>query len=282
MQIGVFAPTTDYAALPHLLAKACEERALESFWVPEHTHIPVRRSTPFPGGGELPREYSHLSDPFVALASAAAVTERIKLGTGICLVVEHDPIVLAKQVASLDRLCAGRLLFGVGGGWNREEMLDHGTDPRTRWKLLRERVEAMKRIWTSDEAEYHGDFVDFDALWSWPKPVQQPHPPVLLGSATERGRQRVVEGYDGWIPIGIGLEQLAAGIADLRARARTAGRDPDSLEISFFWPRTDPDTLKRLRDLGVHRAVPAVPATDDWSELLPRLDRYAQLAAALA
>ncbi len=282
MQLGIFAPTTDYAAPAHLLAKASEERGFESFWVPEHTHIPVRRSTPFPGGGELPKEYSHLHDPFVALAAAAAVTSTIKLGTGICLVVEHDPILLAKQIASLDRISSGRFLFGIGAGWNEEEMQNHGTDPKTRWKLLGERVQAMKQIWTQDEAEYHGTLVDFAPIWSWPKPVQKPHPPILLGSRTERARQRVVDSYDGWIPIGIDLDQLASGIADLRARAQRAGRDPDGIEVSFFWPRPDADYLKRLRDLGVRRAILAVPAIDDLDKLRTRLDRYAELAKATA
>src|ERR1700746_2910277 len=161
---------TDYAIQPVELAKAVEERGLDSLFFPEHTHIPISRRTPFPGGGELPMEYSHTHDLFVALTAAAVVTKRIKLGTGICLVIEHDPIVLAKQIASLDRLSNGRFLFGIGGGWNLEEMSDHGTDPSTRWALLRERIEAMKQIWTQDQAEYHGKFVNFDAMWSWPKP----------------------------------------------------------------------------------------------------------------
>jgi probable F420-dependent oxidoreductase len=282
MQIGIFAPTTDYAAPTHLLAKACEERGFESFWVPEHTHIPVSRRSPFPGGGDLPSEYSHLNDPFVMLAAAAAVTERIKLGTGVCLVVEHDPIVLAKQIASLDRLSNGRFLFGIGAGWNLEEMQDHGTDPKTRWALLRERVEAMKLIWTEEQPEYHGKFVDFDPMWSWPKPIQTPHPPVLLGSATELGRKRVVDSYDGWIPIGLNSHQLGEGIADLRTRARERGRDPDSIEVSFFWPRPELEPLQRLRDLGLVRAVLAVPATTDMDKLNMRLDRYAELARQVA
>jgi probable F420-dependent oxidoreductase len=282
MHLGIFAPTTDYAAPTHLLARACEERAFESFWVPEHTHIPVARRSPFPGGGELPKEYSHLNDPFVMLAAAAAVTERIKLGTGISLVNERDPIVQAKEVASLDRLSGGRFLFGVGAGWNEEEMQNHGTDPKTRWASLGERVQAMKQIWTQEQAEYHGRFVHFDPLWSWPKPVQKPHPPVLLGVSTPRGRQRVVEAYDGWIPIGLNSQQLAEGIADLHRRAREYGRDPASIEISFFWPRPELDALKRLRDLGLQRAVIAVPATADMDKLAARLDRYAELARALA
>jgi probable F420-dependent oxidoreductase len=278
MHIGIFAPTTDFALPAHETAKLCEERGFESFWVPEHTHIPISRRTPFPGGGELPKEYSHLHDPFVCLSAAAAVTRTIKLGTGICLVTEHDPIVLAKQIASLDRISQGRFLFGIGAGWNEEEMQNHGTDPKRRWKLLAERVAAMKRIWTEDEADYHGELVDFDKIWSWPKPVQQPHPPVLLGSRTPLARQRVVESYDGWIPIGISLQELGEGIADLRARAQQAGRDPDTLQVSFFWPRSESDYLKRLRDLGVARAVLAVPATTEQERVIARLDRYAQLA----
>jgi len=278
MHLGIFAPTTDFALPAHEAAKLCEERGFESFWVPEHTHIPVSRRSPFPGGGELTKEYSHLNDPFVCLAAAAAVTRTIKLGTGICLVVEHDPIVLAKQIASLDQLSQGRFLFGIGAGWNEEEMQNHGTNPKTRWKLLGERVAAMKRIWTDDEAEFHGELVSFDKIWSWPKPVQKPHPPVLLGSKTPLARQRVVDHYDGWIPIGISLQELSEGVADLRERARRAGRDPDALQVSFFWPRAEADYLKRLRDLGVARAVLAVPATNEVDRIAARLDRYAQLA----
>ena len=278
MRIGIFAPTTDYALPAHELAQLCEARGFESFWVPEHTHIPRSRRSPFPGGGDLPKEYSHLHDPFVCLSAAAAVTRTIKLGTGICLVNEHDPIVLAKQIASLDVISGGRFLFGVGAGWNEEEMENHGADPKRRWKLLMERVAAMKQIWTEDEAEYHGELVRFDPIWSWPKPVQRPHPPVLLGSSTPLARQRTVDHYDGWIPIGISIDELGKGIADLRERAQRAGRDPNSLEVSFFWPRPDADYLKRLRDMGVARAVLAVPASSERDRIVARLDRYAQLA----
>jgi len=278
MHVGIFLPTTDFALPAHDVARLCEERGFESLWVPEHTHIPVSRRTPFPGGGELPKEYSHLHDPFVCLAAAAAVTTKLKLGTGICLVIEHDPIVLAKQIASLDRISQGRFLFGIGGGWNEEEMQNHGTDPKTRWKLLGERVAAMKKIWTEDEPEFHGELVKFDKIWSWPKPVQKPHPPVLLGSKTALARQRVVDHYDGWIPIGISLQELTEGIADLRARAQRAGRDPDAIEVSFFWPRTEADYLKRMRDAGLARIVLAVPAITDVDKVRSRLDRYAQLA----
>src|SRR6266849_10083610 len=181
MQYGVYQFSTDYAMRIDDLARAVEERGLESLFVPEHTHIPASRRSPFPGGANLPREYWHTLDPFVALGAAAAVTSRIKLGTGICLVIQRDPILLAKEVASIDLLSGGRFLFGVGGGWLREEIANHGTDPRTRWKLFGERMRAMETIWSSDEPEFHGQFVNFDPMWSWPKPVQKPRPPVLLG-----------------------------------------------------------------------------------------------------
>src|SRR2546423_7894853 len=181
MHYGVCIFPTDYSIRIDELARAAEERGFESLFVTEHTHIPASRRTPFPGGTELPREYSHTLAPFVALTAAAAVTRTLKVGTGICLVIEHDPITLAKEVASLDLLSGGRFLFGIGGGWNAEEMANHGTAFRQRWRVLRERVLAMKEIWTKEEAEFHGQYVHFDKLWSYPKPVQQPHPPILMG-----------------------------------------------------------------------------------------------------
>ena len=183
MKFGVTMFPTDYAIGPAELAGAVEEHGFESLFFPEHTHIPTSRRTPWPGGAELPREYSRTLDPFVALSAAATATERLRIGTGICLVVERDPITLAQEVASLDFISGGRFLFGIGGGWNLEEMENHGTDPAQRWKLLRERVLAMKAIWAEDEAEFHGRFVNFDPIWSWPKPVQEPHPPILVGGS---------------------------------------------------------------------------------------------------
>src|SRR5690349_2855374 len=179
MHLGVTLFATDYAIRPDELARAAEERGYESLWFPEHTHIPASRRSPWPGGPTLPKEYWHTHDLFVALGMAAAVTTRLRLGSGICLLVERDPITTAKEVATLDFLSGGRFLFGIGGGWNAEEMEDHGTDFRTRWKLLRERVLAMKRIWTEDEPGFEGELVQFPPLWSWPKPVQKPHPPIL-------------------------------------------------------------------------------------------------------
>src|SRR6059036_1301827 len=181
MDIGVFIFPTEYSILVDDLARALEERGFESLFVPEQTHIPVSRRSPFPGGGELPKRYAHTNDPFVALSSAADVTKRLMLGTGIALIPERDPIVTAKCVASLDQMSGGRFIFGIGGGWNVEEMENHGARYNTRFKLMRERILAMKALWTQDEAEYHGEMVDFDKVWSWPKPALKPHPPIILG-----------------------------------------------------------------------------------------------------
>src|SRR3954468_1506430 len=181
MDFGVSYFPTDESVEPAELARMAEERGFESVFVTEHTHIPASRETSYPAGGELPREYWRIHDPFVALTTMASATERIRIGTAICLLVERDPIVTAKSVASLDRLSGGRMLFGVGAGWNLEEMRNHGTDPSKRFGILPERIEAMKEIWTSEEASFHGRYVDFDPIWSWPKPAQKPHPPVLVG-----------------------------------------------------------------------------------------------------
>ena len=198
MKYGIFTFPTEYSIRVDQLARAVEERGFESLWLPEHTHIPVQRRSPYPAGGALPRDYFHIADPFVGLAAAAAVTKKIKLGTAICLVIEHDPIVLAKKAASLDFLSGGRFIFGIGTGWNAEEMENHGTVFRTRYRLLRERIEAIKRIWCDNEPEYHGQFVNFDRMRSFPKPVHKPHPPIFFGGDTPLARQRVVDNYDGW------------------------------------------------------------------------------------
>ncbi len=277
MKVGVSMFATDYAIRVDELARAAEERGFESLSVPEHTHIPKSRRTPFPGGGDLPREYWHTLDPFVALAGAAAVTTRLRLMTGICLVIERDPITLAKEVASLDFASRGRFIFGIGGGWNAEEMENHGTNYKTRWRLLRERVLAMKEIWTKDEAEFHGEFVNFDPVWSSPKPVQKPHPPILLGNNNENARQRVVEYCDGWLPIAARVKDLPAGIADLRARAEKAGRDPASVSVTVFHAPAEEAALRSYQALGVERALLRLPSADR-DTVLPLLDRYAKLA----
>jgi probable F420-dependent oxidoreductase len=279
MKYGIAMFPTDYAIPIDELARELEARAFESVWLPEHTHIPASRKSPWPGGPNLPREYWHTLDPFVALGAAAVVTKTLKLGTGICLVIERDPILLAKEVASLDHLSQGRVLFGIGGGWNAEEMEHHGTPFAERWKILRERIGALKAIWTQDEAEFHGKYVNFEKLWSYPKPVQKPYPPILMGGAGPHARQRAVD-FDGhWIPIGgrAYSEPIAESLADFRARAEKAGRDPATLTVTIFGVAPDEPRVAALRDAGVTRAVFFVPsATRDV--VLPLLDQYAGLA----
>jgi probable F420-dependent oxidoreductase len=249
-------------------------------WLPEHTHIPASRRTPSPGGGELPREYWHLHDPFVALTAAAIATKRIKVATGVCLVTERDPIVTAKAVSSLDMLSNGRFLFGIGAGWNAEEMENHGTAFADRWKVLEERIEAMKACWTRDESSYHGRHVDFDDIWSWPKPVQKPHPPIIMGAASPWGRERVARYCDGWVPLPAQMKNIAAELQDLEERLVRHGRKLSDIEISFFWAPTNVDQLKRYRDIGVHRAILACPA-DSRDATLALLDSHAELMAAV-
>ena len=274
MEYGIAQFSTDYSIDPGRLARLVEERGFESLWFTEHTHIPASRETPWPGGGggELPPEYSHANDPFIALSFAAAATERIKIGTAVCLVVEHDPIVLAKVVASLDRLSGGRFQFGVGAGWNREEMANHGTNPKRRFSVLRERVEAMKAIWTSDEAEYHGEHVDFDPIWSWPKPLQQPHPPILVGGGGEKVIDRVLRFGDEWIPNRVeSVEVLKERIDELRDRA---GR---RVPVSFFSAKPEATAVERLDWAGVDRVIFYVPPDASADSVEGVLDEYAAL-----
>jgi probable F420-dependent oxidoreductase len=273
LNFGIAMFPTDYAVDPARLAELVEERGFESLWFPEHTHIPTSRETPYPGGGELPREYSHTYDPFVALTAAAAATERLKVATGLCLVIERDPIVTAKEVASLDRISGGRFLFGIGAGWNIEEMRNHGTDPEHRFKLMRERVEAMKAIWTQDEAEYHGDLVDFDPIWEWPKPVQQPHPPVIVGGTGPKVLDRVLAFGDEWMPNRAGPEEIGERVKELRSRA---GRD---VPVGYFGVKPERDKVERFRAAGLDRIVFYVPPEDEES-VTRRLDDYAELADA--
>jgi probable F420-dependent oxidoreductase len=280
MDVGLTMFATDYAIRPDELARAAEARGFESLWLPEHTHIPVSRKSPWPGGPNLPKEYWHTHDPFVALAMAAAVTTRLRLATGICLLVERDPITTAKEVASLDHLSGGRVIFGIGGGWNAEEMGHHGTDFRLRWKLLRERVLAMKKLWTEDEASFAGEHVRFEPSWAWPKPVQRPHPPVVLGSNAKRALERVVDYCDGWMPIGVRTKDLLADLERLRRLASERGRDPASITVSLFGAPSDADALRRLRDAGVRRAVLGLPSAPA-DVVLPLLDRHAPLIGAV-
>jgi probable F420-dependent oxidoreductase len=254
MRFGIGYFPTDEGIDPPALARLVEERGFESLFFTDHTHIPVSRETAYPIGGELPREYSRIHDPFVALMAAAAASDRVRIGTGICLLIERDPIITAKQVASVDRLSGGRMLFGVGAGWNLEEMRNHGTDPERRFAIMRERVEAIREIWTADEPAYHGRYVDFDPIWSWPKPLQQPHPPVLIGGNGGRAPDRVLAYGDEWMPNRAGDDgRLCARIERLRAAGEATGRGPVPTTICNMEP--DPKLLERYELAGAHRAV---------------------------
>jgi probable F420-dependent oxidoreductase len=260
--VAIFA--TDYTVDPGAFARMAEERGFESVFFPEHTHIPASRESPYPGGGELPPEYSHTHDLFVALTAAAAATERVKIGSGICLVVERDPIVTAKEVASVDVLSGGRFIFGIGAGWNREEMRNHGTDPSKRFRIMRERVEAMKAIWTEEEAEYHGEFVDFDPIWQWPKPLQKPHPPVMIGGMGERVVERVAAYGNGWFP-------QPGRMPDDDSFVERVSQNRGQFEMTAFGAKRKPETIERYEEAGVSRTVFWVPP-DEPSEVERYLD----------
>jgi probable F420-dependent oxidoreductase len=272
VDFGIALFPTEYSIQPAHLARLVEEHGFESLWFTEHTHIPVSRRTPWPGGAELPREYSHVYDQLVALSYAAAVTSRIKIGTGVCLVNQHNPIGLAKATASLDRLSGGRFQFGVGAGWNREEMENHGVDPRRRFSSMRERVEAIKAIWTEEEAEYHGEHVDFDPIWSRPKPVQQPHPPVLVGGNGPKVFDRVLAYGDEWFPNRVeSPEALKERIDELRDRA---GRH---VPVTFFGVPHERDAVERFGRAGVDRCVFYVSPDLDPGAAEGQLDELAAL-----
>ncbi len=275
MNIGVFIFATDETIHPVRLAPALEERGFESLWFPEHAHVPTSRETPYPlaADGALPRQYTRIYDPFVALSMAAAATRTLKLGTGICLVSQREPIKLAKAVASLDRLSSGRFLFGIGAGWLREEMEALGTDFETRWKLTTERVAAMKACWTQNETSYDGELVTIPPTWVYPKPMQQPHPPIYIGAGSRFARQRVADWADGWMPNYTKPAFIAKGMADLRARVIAAGRDPGSVTVTVFGAPVE--SLDAYREIGVDRCILALPYGDE-AEVLAMVDRYAK------
>jgi probable F420-dependent oxidoreductase len=276
MLVGAFYFPTDYGIDISELAGALEARGFESLFVCEHTHIPVSRRSPFPGGGDLPKRYKHTHDPFVALSFAAAATRNLKLGTGIALIPQRDPIVTAKSVASLDQLSGGRFIFAMGGGWNVEEMENHGARYDTRFKLLRERVLAMKELWTKEEAEFHGEFVKMERSWQYPKPKQKPHPPLLLGGETDHTLKRVVEFCDGWFPRPRGTWEPKSAVKRLNDAAKAAGRDPSTLSITVFNAPADREKLAVYRDAGIHRVLLEVPDLSR-DEILRVLDKNAPL-----
>ncbi len=266
---------TEYSMSAMELARALEERGFELVWAPEHSHIPLSRKTPFPGGGDLPKQYYDAMDPFVVLAAASQVTHTIKFGTGVALVQQRDVIQTAKLVASIDQVSQGRFLFGVGGGWNQDEMENHGTVYATRFKRMRESIEAMKEIWTKPEAEYHGEFVNFDVMIARPKPVQKPHPPIHVGGAFPHGARRAIRYGDGWIPVA-GRGDIADAIPKFREMVREAGRDPNSIEVSLFGLGEDLDRLKRFAEMGVTRVVPMFPP-EKADTVLPMVDRWTNI-----
>jgi probable F420-dependent oxidoreductase len=283
MQIGAAMFFTDYSMGPGELARALEERGFDSVWAPEHSHIPLSRKTPWGGGGELPKKYYDVMDPFVSLTAAAAATTTLKLGTGVCLVAQRDPIQTAKLVASIDQVSGGRFLFGVGNGWNEDEMANHGTAYATRHKLARERIEAMKVIWTKSKPEYHGEFVNFDPMMAWPKPVQKPHPPIIVGGAFPYAARRAARYGDGWMPIRGRPPHgdATALMPQYRKLLEEAGRDPASAPLSIFGAKEDLDMLKRDRDAGVMRVVVALESAKA-DVILPELDRWAEIIRRLA
>src|SRR6266853_4264509 len=278
MDIGAAMFFTDYSMGAGELAQALEARGFESVWAPEHSHVPLSRKSPFPSGGELPKQYGDVMDPFVTLSAAAAVTKTIKLGTGVCLIIQRDTIQTAKSVASLDQVSGGRFLFGIGGGWNAEEMEDHGTVYTTRFQKMREQIEAMKVIWTQDVAEYHGEIVDFPPMIARPKPVQKPHPPVIIGGAFRHAARRAIRYGDGLLPQGPaqGSGSPEDYMPRLRQMAEEAGRDPQSLPVTIGGAPEDPELLRRYQALGVARVTVRLPAAKE-DEIMPILDRWAAL-----
>ena len=273
MRLGIFTPVTDDQMRPDLLAREIEERGFESLFVSEHSHIPVTFSSPLTNGYDtLPRGYYRNLDPFVSLTAAAVTTSRLRLGTGVALVVQRDPIQLAKEVASLDLVSGGRFELGAGAGWLREEMRNHGTDPATRVPLLRERLAAMKALWTREQAEFHGRFVDFDPVYQWPKPVQRPHPPVWIAGWGPTTFQRIIEDGDGWLtPTIDSLDRLAAGVDELRRAADRAGVPHPPVTLTLVQPTRA--AVERAAALGVHRILLAIFEVVDPDTTLRDLDR---------
>jgi len=277
MQVGAAMFFTDYSMGPAELGRALEERGFESLWAPEHSHIPLSRKSTFPSGGELPKQYYDVMDPFVTLTAAAAVTKKLKLGTGVCLVIQRDTIQTAKLVASLDQVSDGRFLFGIGGGWNQDEMEDHGTVYATRFKKMREQIDAMREIWTKPKPEYHGEIVDFPPMMTWPKPVQHPMP-VILGGAFPHAARRALRYGNGWIPHSRRpqYEDVTDFLPHFRQMAAEAGRDPAEVPITVWGIGQDVGRLQRYRDQGIARVVVSLPA-EPADKTLPRLDTWAEL-----
>ncbi|MCB1748613.1 MAG: LLM class F420-dependent oxidoreductase [Gammaproteobacteria bacterium] len=281
MKFGIVSYNTEYGIRPDVAAREAEARGYESIWLPEHTHIPVSRETPFPLGGELPEEYKHFMDLFVSMTAAAMATTTLKVAAGICLLVEHDPIVVAKAVATLDYLSGGRVMFGIGGGWNREEMANHGTAFEQRWKILRERVAALKAMWTEEQASFHGEFVDFEPIWCYPKPVQKPHPPIYLGAVSKAGLKRVVDYCDGWLLVDPNDDSLERATRELDVLCAARGRARESISMTVFATRVvDAALVERYAAAGVERTIVWLPpdsadvALQVMDAAAPLIERY--------
>jgi probable F420-dependent oxidoreductase len=278
MNVGISVPLPAYLVDVGAMARKAEELGFESFWCAEHPFIPVKTTSRFAGAadGVIPESYSHFVDPFVALARASGATGRIKLGTGIVLVPERHPLLLAKEVSTLDLFSGGRFLFGIGAGWLREETEIMGGDFDHRWTQTRESILAMKELWTKAEAEFHGKYYDFPPVRSYPKPAQQPHPPVLLGGDAKNVLQRVVAWGDGWLPIGVTPERVREGRATLDRLAKEAGRDPSAISISVLGQTADRDLIRRLHDAGATRAVVRPATSRSEPEMVRELTRIAE------
>lgn len=279
MEMGVFSFNTEYSIRADELAVAAEERGFDSVWFPEHTHIPASRKTPYPAGGDLPKEYIHMSDPFISCGVAAAVTTKLIVGTGVSLIPQHEPLALAKTVATLDRLSNGRFQLGIGSGWNQDEMENHGVVYEERWRVVLEHLGAMKALWTEEAASYHGNYVNFDKVWSYPKPATQPHPPVIMGAfASKFGINRAAKHADGWIPINALHQNMPADIAMLQEKLREYGRDPGTFTISIFdIESTSEQDIRKFADIGgITRVIPRCP-TEDKDTVLRWLDKYAEI-----
>jgi probable F420-dependent oxidoreductase len=270
MKFAVSSFVTDEGIAPGTVARAIEERGFDSLFIAEHTHIPLSRKSPWPRGGELPRRYYRTLDPFITLTAAAAATERLLLGTGVALVIERDPIITAKEVASLDLVSGGRVIFGIGVGWNREETENHGADPRIRGKLMDDRLRAMIEMWTKGEPEFHGRYVDFDPIGIWPKPMQKPYPPIYVGGR-RKAFERIAQFGDAWLANGLPSDKLEAMMAELR---EVAGRD---VPVSVFNASSEPEDLKAYAHLGVERVLLGLPTLPE-NETLKQLDDLAQVA----
>jgi probable F420-dependent oxidoreductase len=275
MKFGASMFFTDYSMTPAALGRALEERGFDILWAPEHSHIPASRKTPFVLGAELPKRYYNVMDPFVTLTAAASVTSTLKLATGVCLIAQRDPIQTAKLVASIDQVSGGRFVFGIGNGWNQDEMENHDTVFESRHKLARERVEAMKAIWTQDAAEYHGEFVDFGPMAAWPKPVQKPHPPILIGGAFPYSARRAIRYGDGWMPQATASNKtpLTELIPRFREMAAEAGRDPAAMQIVMGAQPPDVALIGQYQALGVDIVYPSLPSEKE-DTILPMLDQW--------